>query len=116
MAKTFSAEPYTNADKVIRVSGPGDLYLTIDNDDVDTKLIRKLVPVVLNALDAVQPEIDRITGEHYAEQNKLFKVAELVEDGLSVDGSHHKQYFLSEIAKELDLDVYLPSYEEGIAP
>lgn len=51
-------------------------------------------------------------------QEKYGKLRELIEDGLQFDGSHHKQWFLQEIAKVLGIDVDLEELggEEGIAP
>ena len=43
-------------------------------------------------------------------------VKELILDGLLTDGGHHKQWYLEEIAKALDIDLSNEEYEEGVAP
>jgi|GEM_PF-5187669 len=41
-------------------------------------------------------------------------VRELVENALLTDGGHHKQWYLEQIAKYLELP--MPAHEPGIAP
>ena len=41
---------------------------------------------------------------------------DLVLDGLHTDGGHHKQWFLQEIAKHLNIEYCEDCIEEGIAP
>ncbi len=47
---------------------------------------------------------------------KLKKVRELLEDGIFTDGAHHKQWYLSQIAEVVGIDVEIEPGEEGIAP
>jgi hypothetical protein len=49
-------------------------------------------------------------------QRRYYRVAELAGAGLTVDGGHHKQWFLEEIYKALGLDPDLIQHEPGIAP
>jgi hypothetical protein len=46
------------------------------------------------------------------------KAISLATDGLLTDGDHHKQWFLEEILKALDVDLLKKDcgWEEGIAP
>lgn len=43
-------------------------------------------------------------------------IANLITEGLSVDGEHHKQWFLEQIAKLVDLETEEEGYEKGVAP
>jgi len=43
-------------------------------------------------------------------------IKDLIMDALSIDGEHHKQWYLEEIARRLGLDIPNFAYEEGIAP
>lgn len=42
------------------------------------------------------------------------KIEKLVLEALETDGAHHKQWFLAEIAKALQID--LDDVDEGVAP
>lgn len=42
-------------------------------------------------------------------------VQELIEQGLTTDGGHHKQWYLEAIAAQLELPITV-DYEPGIAP
>jgi hypothetical protein len=46
-------------------------------------------------------------------KDKLVKVRELVEDGIMIDGEHHKQWALVEIGKIIGIDIEVE--DEGIA-
>jgi len=46
----------------------------------------------------------------------LGKVQELIEEALQTDGDHHKQWYLEQIAKELEIDLSSINYDGGIAP
>lgn len=56
--------------------------------------------------------------EHYEEapQNlpKLCEVTELIIDAVNIDGAHHKQWYLEQIAVKLGIE--LPEHEKGIIP
>jgi hypothetical protein len=41
-------------------------------------------------------------------------LAELITKGLTTDGSHHKQWYLEQIARWFEIPV--PDHEPGIAP
>ena len=45
---------------------------------------------------------------------KMNKLKELLNDGVCIDGGHHKQWALEQIA--LVLSIELDEHEEGIAP
>jgi hypothetical protein len=44
------------------------------------------------------------------------KLTKLVTDGLQEDGAHHKQWYLEQIAKLLEIDLKEVTYDEGVAP
>lgn len=47
------------------------------------------------------------------------KAIQLAQEGLGIDGAHHKQWYLEEILKSLGCDLpenYEENYEAGIAP
>lgn len=44
------------------------------------------------------------------------KVEKLIRDGLQIDGGHHKQWALQEIAKALNIYTDNIDFTEGIAP
>lgn len=46
--------------------------------------------------------------------DKLVKIRELVEAGIFIDGEHHKQWHLVEIAKVVGVDIEIE--DSGIAP
>lgn len=49
--------------------------------------------------------------------NAMFKEArDLIWEALITDGAHHKQWYIQEIAKTLDIKLPESSYEPGIAP
>lgn len=58
------------------------------------------------------------------ENKTLEEIKELVLDGLCIDGGHHKQWYLEQIAKKLEIDLEKEftdedgcyCIEEGIAP
>lgn len=44
-------------------------------------------------------------------------VTDLIIAGLLIDGEHHKQWYLEQIAKLLGIDLTSPlNYDEGVAP
>ena len=46
-----------------------------------------------------------------------YTVKDLIINGLSIDGEHHKQWYLEQIAKVLGIDLVTElEYERGIAP
>jgi len=53
-------------------------------------------------------------------QDKLNEIIELIEEGCFIDGGHHKQWYLYQIAKILHnerlLTIDLSDVDEGIAP
>ena len=53
-------------------------------------------------------------GERMTDEEQTIK--DLIMDALSIDGEHHKQWYLEEIARRLGLDIPNFAYEEGIAP
>jgi len=48
------------------------------------------------------------------QEEKLMKIRELCEMGISTDGEHHKQWCLVEIGKLVGVDIEIE--DEGIAP
>lgn len=54
------------------------------------------------------------------EQEKLNQIVELVEEGCFIDGGHHKQWYLYQIAKILHndnlLNIDLNDVDEGVSP
>jgi hypothetical protein len=51
MSKIFSIQEYDNTDKDFEVSGPDDLRITIDNDDVDHKSVKILSAKMVQILN-----------------------------------------------------------------
>jgi len=49
------------------------------------------------------------------DEQERFVVRNLLEDALVTDGGHHKQWYLEQIAKYLELPVTV-DYEPGIPP
>lgn len=47
---------------------------------------------------------------------RLNKIRELVIDGANASGSHHKQFYLSQIMKLVDKDLWLMLEDKGIPP
>jgi len=45
-----------------------------------------------------------------------YTMEDLINEGLSIDGSHHKQWYLEQIAKKLGIKIDESEYEKGIAP
>lgn len=52
--------------------------------------------------------------EIYPRQWVLSRVAELLREAVEIDGAHHKQWYLEQVAE--GLEVTLPNHEPGIAP
>ena len=49
-------------------------------------------------------------------QARFYRVAELAGAALTVDGEHHKQWFLERIIEACGLDPSMADHEPGIAP
>lgn len=47
---------------------------------------------------------------------RMREIRGLIMDGLCTDGAHHKQWYLEQIAKELEINLDKVDYEDGIAP
>lgn len=47
----WKAKPYTNIDKRITITGPGDLTMFVDNDDVNNANVRHMVTRMLECLN-----------------------------------------------------------------
>ena len=47
-------------------------------------------------------------------QPQLYEVTELIIDAVNIDGAHHKQWYLEQIAVKLGIE--LPEHEKGIIP
>jgi hypothetical protein len=45
---------------------------------------------------------------------QLCEVTELIIDAVNIEGAHHKQWYLEQIAVKLDIE--LPEHEKGIIP
>lgn len=54
--------------------------------------------------------------DSYLNMDKQIKLICLVMNALSVDGAHHKQWYLHKIAEELNIDYDKNDFDEGIAP
>lgn len=47
---------------------------------------------------------------------ELIALENLFVSGLTTDGSHHKQWYLERIARELGIEISDFEYEKGVAP
>ena len=60
MADLFIRRPFSSVDKYIEITGPGDLGIRVDYDDVDHDLVRAQVDTMIEVLNANWPAgIDR---------------------------------------------------------
>lgn len=72
------------------------------------KLDKELYRATLDSLQKVCLRAIRM-------EQMLGKIGELVKEGLETDGGHHKQWYLYEIARGLDVDI-LKDTDEGVEP
>lgn len=49
-------------------------------------------------------------------EEQIEKVKQLCIEALQTDGDHHKQWYLEQILKALDVDTSTIEFEKGIAP
>ena len=49
-------------------------------------------------------------------KEKLEKIRELCTDGIFIDGDHHKQWYLVQIAEVVGIDEKIDEDDQGIAP
>jgi len=49
-------------------------------------------------------------------QNAANEIENFVLDALETDGAHHKQWYLEEIAKMLEIDLSNSEHDKGLAP
>ena len=63
-------------------------------------------------------EAGRCRCKHTVSATAATKAAQAIVDGLTIDGSHHKQYYLEEAARLLGADIKfmrkIHHYEEGM--
>jgi len=63
MAKSFEVSPYTTMDKRVMITGPEDIVLYVDYDDVNHFVIDEMIQLIVNELNWVFDRHDDVVSE-----------------------------------------------------